>query len=321
MRRTLFSGLLFLTLMSMGAGPALAQQFRPGISVVNFTMADTSGNDTPATPPNQQQPAQAPAANADNATIPTPTSDPRTFADQTKERAKKLQINLTPTDLQRLMVDFKGALLNSKHYRIIPAARKLPGQTQTIDDIIADIDNNQYSDANYVVAAKVIYQDTQLLTNVVASPRRITYTLSFTVVAEFSLINVITGKVESTFIAMGTGEDKDQTNNTSSSVNVNKMKILKNASLSLADSAVSAMANQINIKQAEYAGLMDASGDPRIRIVTLKAPEPEKKPTTSKKSAAPKNTAKKAAAKPKTSAAPAIPSASPAAAQTNPLSI
>lgn len=296
MPRLTLRGIFLLMTVILCCAPAFAE-FRPGISVVEFTAMQFADDVLP--------PAAAPAtATAAAQPAPQPEGPPplRSLAEQNKERAKKLQITLKPADLARLTLAFKSALLNSTQYRLIPGARKMPGQVNDLAQVQSDVTQGKYEGSNYVITAQVIYSDTPFMTAPVPGTRDLAHTLAFGVVAEFTLINTLTGKSES-FSVIGTGKDAYNANISSSSINVNRVKILKEAAESLAAQALRELNNRIDPQQAARADLEQATTSSlRIQTMTLQAP-PDAQPS------------KKPAAKPATRQAPAkpaTPSASPA---------
>lgn len=109
-------------------------------------------------------------------------------------------------ELKKFTGDIKGALINSRQFKLVQAKPAPTKKNEAVYDIIARIKKGNFPHADYVLFGRVSemnFNDSTYQVN----DSMVNSILSLTLVAEFSLINTKTYEITASFSATGDGQD------------------------------------------------------------------------------------------------------------------
>lgn len=264
MQKSLLVRILGLPLLACLLLPAWSQaQEQPVIAVTDLVQSQFAGDFLRKVQEKEAQQARAKAAAAPNA--------PKKALPAPKASAPVMTLSIDKEALRRFAVDIKGELFKSGLYRILPGKVWQATGKETVYDINHRITKGFYPDIDYVLFGTIIYINSTLA-SLPADDRDIAHTLSLDIVGEFSLINTRTGKTDASFYAMGNGSDTHIAKAAGTVIAINKSKILKELSGSLANAVTAELEYQLTpqqIKNGTTPGSPPAATAP-TRTITLK---------------------------------------------------
>jgi hypothetical protein len=205
------------------------------------------------------------------AATPPAATNAKPAAQAQKPAQPVADLPITKTDLQRFTVDIKGELLKSGAYRLLPNKGAASAGTETIAQINERIRQGLYPETDYVLFGTISYSNATM-TSAPTGNKQITHTLSLDVVGEFSVINTKTGLVDIAFSSIGKGSDSSTTNIAGTVIALNKIKVLKDASQSLANAVSTELELQFTpekVRTAAATATKSAQGE-QFRILTIK---------------------------------------------------
>lgn len=109
-------------------------------------------------------------------------------------------------ELKKFTGDIKGALINSRDFKVVQAKPAPTKKNESVYDIIARIKKGDFPHADYVLFGRLSemnFNDSSYQVNDSMS----NYTLGLTLTAEFSLINTKNYEIIASFSAVGDGQD------------------------------------------------------------------------------------------------------------------
>lgn len=230
--RTLCLPLLASLLLPMTSGA----QDTPGVTVANLAQRQFAQDFLQQAQAKEAEQARARAAAAPNA--------PKDAKPASPDKTPAIEMTVAAPELNRFAVDIKGELLKSGLYRIFPGKVYSSTGKETVADINTQIANGQYPDADYVLFGTISYVNTNMV-SAPAGNKQTSHTFSMDVVGEFVLINVHTRAVDVAFSAIGQGSDMHVSRTAGSVIAINKSKILKEVSQSLASAVAGELAFQL----------------------------------------------------------------------------
>lgn len=253
---------LFLLSCALTSGPVCAQE-QSAIAVADLTQqqsVDSYLRQLEAKKQAQQAATKPPAAPATPA-----TKQPQ------KPAQPVVDLVITQTDLQRFTVDIKGELLKSGIYRLLPGKVTASTNQDTITQINERIRQGLYPETDYVLFGTISYSNATM-TSEPTGNKQITHTLSLEVVGEFSVINTKTGLIDIAFSSIGKGSDSNTTNIAGTVIALNKMKVLKDTSQSLANAVSTELELQFIPEKVRAATKPPAKSaqETQFRILTIK---------------------------------------------------
>lgn len=263
MPRLLLVRTLNLPLMACLLLPAMSfAQEQPIIAVVDLAQYQFAQNYVRQLVIKETEKANARAAATPNASKAIPAA---------QENIPPIELPITNGELHRFAIDIKGTLLTSGLYRLLPGKIWQSTNQETIPDIMHRIAQGFYPDIDYVLFGTINYVNTTM-TSVAADDKQIVHTLSMEVVGEFSLINTRTGTIDAAFSSIGQGTDIHIAKLAGTVIAINKSKILRDTSLSLASSVATELAYQLTPKKIK-AGTTPVTNAPNAsttHTITLK---------------------------------------------------
>ena len=237
MPRLLFVRTLCLPLLACLLLPMTSvAQDTPGVTVANLAQRQFAQDFLQQAQAKEAEQARARAAAAPNA--------PKNAKLAPPEKTPAIEMTVAAPELNRFAVDIKGELLKSGLYRIFPGKVYSSTGKETIADINTQITNGQYPDADYVLFGTISYVNTNMV-SAPADNKQMSHTFSMDIVGEFVLINTRTRAVDAAFSAIGQGSDMHVSKTAGSVIAINKSKILKEVSQSLASAVASELAFQL----------------------------------------------------------------------------
>lgn len=109
-------------------------------------------------------------------------------------------------ELKKFTGDIKGALINSRQFKVVQAKPAPTKKDESVYNIIARIKKGDFPKADYVLFGRL--SDLSFNTNSYQTAEGISNAvLSMTLTAEFSLINTKTYEITASFSAVGDGQD------------------------------------------------------------------------------------------------------------------
>ena len=109
-------------------------------------------------------------------------------------------------ELKKFTGDIKGALINSRQFKVVQAKPAPTKKDESVYNIIARIKKGDFPKADYVLFGRVSQMNFNDSTYQVDGGM-VNYILSLSLTAEFSLINTKTYEITASFSAVGDGQD------------------------------------------------------------------------------------------------------------------
>lgn len=109
-------------------------------------------------------------------------------------------------ELKKFTGDIKGALINSRQFKVLQAKPAPTKEDESVYNIIARIKKGDFPKADYVLFGRVSEMSFNE-SSYSANDSMMNAVLSLTLVAEFSLINTKTYEITASFSATGDGQD------------------------------------------------------------------------------------------------------------------
>lgn len=109
-------------------------------------------------------------------------------------------------ELKKFTGDIKGALINSRQFKVVQAKPAPTKKDESVYNIIARIKKGDFPKADYVLFGRVSEMNFNDSTYQVDGGM-VNYVLSLSLTAEFSLINTKTYAITASFSAVGDGQD------------------------------------------------------------------------------------------------------------------
>lgn len=109
-------------------------------------------------------------------------------------------------ELKKFTGDIKGALINSRQFKVVQAKPAPTKKDESVYNIIARIKKGNFPKADYVLFGRVSQMNFNDSTYQVDGGM-VNYVLSLSLTAEFSLINTKTYEITASFSAVGDGQD------------------------------------------------------------------------------------------------------------------
>lgn len=150
-------------------------------------------------------------------------------------------------EMHKFTGDIKGALIKSGGYRVMeghPWADKADQNGVKIFDVIDRIKKGYYPGADYVLFGTVTDISSRNEAIPIQNTSAINFMLSMELVAEFSLIDTKTYQVVAGFSAMGEGNDSRLINTGGATIQLNRGKVVRDVSQSLAETVLSEITTQ-----------------------------------------------------------------------------
>lgn len=179
--------------------------------------------------------------------------------------------SVKPSDLTRFTVDLKGNLLQQGAYRLMPNINWESNYQSTLTDLLKAIDDKKFPESDYILFGSINYVNALTSLSSDAKRKTKTYGLTLQIVGEFNLINTATKQTDVYFTVMGVGTDSNTGNIASNVIPVNKSKILKNASTTLASAIAGELEYQLTpAKIQERIRDSEHQPSPEHKIITIK---------------------------------------------------
>lgn len=109
-------------------------------------------------------------------------------------------------ELKKFTGDIKGALINSRQFKVVQAKPAPTKEDESVYNIIARIKKGDFPKADYVLFGRISEMSFNE-SSYSANDSMMNAVLSLTLVAEFSLINTKTYEITASFSATGDGQD------------------------------------------------------------------------------------------------------------------
>lgn len=150
-------------------------------------------------------------------------------------------------ELHKFTGDIKGGLIKSGGYRVMeghPWADKTDPGGVKIFDVINRIKKGDFPGADYVLFGTITDISSRNEAIPIQNTNAVNFMLSMELVAEFSLIDTKTYQVVAGFSAMGEGNDSRLINTSGAVVQLNRGKVVREVSQSLADAVLAEITTQ-----------------------------------------------------------------------------
>jgi uncharacterized protein (DUF4415 family) len=241
---------------------SLAQE-QPAIAVTDLAQRQFAQDFLNKALAKEAEQARARAAAAPNAPKNPPVAE--------KPKTPGIDLTIDGDVLRRFTVGIKGELFKSGFYRLFPGKVRQSTNKETLADINEQIDKGLYPDVDYVLFGTISYVNTTM-SSAPADNKQVAHTMLLEIVGEFLLINTRTRAVDVSFLSMGQGSDTRISKHAGTVIAINKSKILKQASESLASSVTTELEYQLTPKKIKTGTtpVIPPSNTPPTRTITLR---------------------------------------------------